>query len=180
VYRYACRRGFQDADAADLTQDVIRKVARTIQSFEYQPERGRFRDWLLKITRNGIAEFYKSRARSPEQPFRIGELEQLGGDDDRPDADWNEAFNARVLRFALDRIQPQYEAVTWCAFERVWLLGRSAAETADDLSLPIEKVYYAKSRILKRLREEVVEIVEDYSGLDLFDVLKAGFSDQVK
>jgi RNA polymerase sigma factor (sigma-70 family) len=119
VYRYACRRGVQDADAADVTQDVMNKVAGTIRSFEYRPDRGRFRDWLLTITRHRVAQFYKCRAQSPEQPFRSGELEKLGGGDDPPDADWNEAFNARVLRVALDRVRPHYEAVTWCAFEQV-------------------------------------------------------------
>jgi RNA polymerase sigma-70 factor (ECF subfamily) len=44
VHRYARRHGLQDADAADLAQDVMIQVARALRSFEYRPERGRFRD----------------------------------------------------------------------------------------------------------------------------------------
>jgi RNA polymerase sigma factor (sigma-70 family) len=168
VYRFACRRGLQDADAADLSQDVMEKVTRAIRSFEYQPAKGRFRDWLLTITRRQVAQFHESRARCPEQLCGSEELEQIGEGKDRPDADWNEDFNAQVLQIALDRTRPHFEPMTWRAFESVWLENRSAAETADALSLHIELVYYAKSRVLKRLREEVQGIVEDFSCLDAF------------
>ena len=170
VYRKACRCGLQDADAADLNQDVMEKVARAIRSFNYEPSRGRFRDWLLTITRRQLAQFHECRARRLEHLVGSVELEQLGEgkDQDRPDADWNEDFNAQVLQAALDRARPHFEPMTWRAFESVWLENRTAAETADALSLHIDLVYYAKSRVLKRLREEVQEIVEDFSCLDAF------------
>ncbi len=50
---------------------------------------------------------------------------------------------------------------TWQAFERVWIQGQGAAEAAADLGLSIEKVYVAKSRVLKRLEEEVRLLAED-------------------
>jgi RNA polymerase sigma factor (sigma-70 family) len=166
VYRYACRRGLQDADAADLTQEVMGKVARAIRTFEYCPERGRFRDWLLTIARQRVAQFHECRARSPEQLLSSVEMAQLVQGAARPDADWTDDFNAQVLEVALDRARPHFEPMTWRAFERVWLENRSAAETAVDLSQQIEFVYYAKSRVLKRVKEEVQEIVDDFSCLD--------------
>jgi RNA polymerase sigma factor (sigma-70 family) len=166
VYRYACRRGLQDADAADVSQEVMGKVARAIRTFEYRPEQGRFRDWLLTIARQRVAQFHEYRARSPEQLLSSIELEQLGQRIEGPDADWTDDFNAQVLEVALDRARPHFEPMTWRAFERVWLENRSAAETAVDLSQQIEFVYYAKSRVLKRVKEEVQEIVDDFSCLD--------------
>jgi RNA polymerase sigma factor (sigma-70 family) len=163
VHRYACRQGLQDADAADLSQEVMGKVARAIRTFEYSPERGRFRDWLLTITRQRVALFHESRARLPEQLLSSVEL---GQGTERPDADWTADFNGQVLEVALDRARPHFEPMTWRAFERVWLENRSAAETARELAQQIEFVYYAKSRVLKRLKEEVHEIVEDFSCLD--------------
>jgi RNA polymerase sigma factor (sigma-70 family) len=167
VYQYARRRGLQDADAADVTQDVLGEVARAIRSFEYQPARGRFRDWLLTITRRQFARFHERRARKPEKALDEQELETI--EDDRTEVEWNDAFHARVLREALRRIQPSFEPMTWRAFECVWLENRSAAEAAEILSLRIDLVYIAKSRILKRLSAEVQEIVEDYSWLDAFE-----------
>jgi RNA polymerase sigma-70 factor (ECF subfamily) len=170
VYRSAGRHGLQDADAADLTQEVMGEVARAIRSFEYHPERGRFRDWLRTITRRRLARFQKVRARRPEQPWGAEALEQVEDGDDRPDADWNDSFNAQVLRTALQRIQPCFEPMTWRAFQRVWLENRSAAETAGELSLRIDLVYLAKSRVLKRLEKEVHEIAEDFSWLDAIEL----------
>ncbi len=60
VYRFLRRRSLQDADAADLTQEVMGEVSRAIRSFEYHPERGRFRDWLLLIiTRRRLIRFHE-------------------------------------------------------------------------------------------------------------------------
>jgi RNA polymerase sigma factor (sigma-70 family) len=167
VYQYALRRGSQHADAADLTQDVMVEVARAIRSFEYQPEKGRFRHWLLTVTRRMLVRFNERITRRPERAFDIEELDAL--EDDQADIDWDGAFNARVLRVAMQRIQPLFEPFTWRAFECVWLEDRSAAEAAKMLSLRIEQVYIAKSRVLKRLSEEVHEIVEDFSWLDAFE-----------
>ena len=38
VYRFARNRGLQDADAADLMQDVMRSVARNAHRMEYDPK----------------------------------------------------------------------------------------------------------------------------------------------
>ena len=70
---------------------------------------------------------------------------------------------------ALRRIRPHFEASSWRAFERVWLGHNSAAEVADELSMSIEAVYMAKSRILRRLQEEVEDIAEHFSWLDAME-----------
>jgi RNA polymerase sigma factor (sigma-70 family) len=170
LYRYARRHGLQDADAADVTQEVMGEVAQAIRSFEYRPERGRFRDWLRTIARRRLARFKERQARCPEHPYSAAALEWVSDGDDPTDVDWEESFNVRVLRTALRRIQPCFEPMTWRAFERVWLEDRSAAETAVELSLRIELVYVAKSRVLKRLEEVVQEIAGDFSWLDAIEV----------
>ena len=169
VYRYVRQRGLQDADAADLTQDVMSAVARSIRTFEYRPERGRFRDWLRTIVRRQLGRFLRGRSSRPEETRDIEGLEDLEEADDRGDAEWDDSFNARVLVTALRRIRPCFEPMTWRAFERVWLEDRSAAETARELSIRIDSVYLAKSRVLKRLEKEVQEIVEDFSWLDAIE-----------
>jgi len=167
VHQFNRRHGLQDADAADRTQEVLSEVARAIRSFEYDPTRGRFRDWLLTIARRVLYRFKARQARRQEQGCAAEALETV--EDDGADAEWNDAFNARVLRVALQRIQPCFEPATWRAFELVWIESRSAAETAQELSLRIEQIYLAKSRVLKRLSEEVREIVEYFSWLDVLE-----------
>ena len=52
VYGFLRKRGLQDADSADLTQDVLRQVAAAAKSLEYDAKRGSFRGWLFTIVQN--------------------------------------------------------------------------------------------------------------------------------
>src|SRR5947209_8705553 len=63
VYRLARRRGLQDADAADLTQDVLQAVSRGVRHLEYDPHRGTFRAWLYTVARNQVHKFLAARQR---------------------------------------------------------------------------------------------------------------------
>src|SRR6516162_4441795 len=63
VYKFVRRRGLQDADAADLTQDVLRAVAGARQRLRYDPDRGTFRSWLFTVARNKLATFLARQQR---------------------------------------------------------------------------------------------------------------------
>src|SRR5437870_10804180 len=63
VYGYARKHHLQDADAADLTQDVLRAVAGALGRLNYDPERGSFRAWLFTVVRNKLRNFLTRRGR---------------------------------------------------------------------------------------------------------------------
>ena len=154
-----CRRaGLQEADAADIRQEVFIVVRRKIGDFRRESPADSFRGWLRTIVRNKIAD--RGR-RERSQPAETGLQEQLDqtatrtmGGDDGGDEDDTTA-EARILyRRALALIQRDFEERTWRAFWAVVIDGRGAAEIALDLGLPVNAVYLAKSRVLRRLREE--------------------------
>jgi RNA polymerase sigma factor (sigma-70 family) len=162
VLRYCRLRGLQDADAADVTQEVMAQVARSMHSFQYSPERGRFRDWLGTVTRRKVNRFL-------EALYAAGS--GIGGDDAadalanvaavESDAEWTAEFNAEILRVALERVRPQFGPTTWQAFTSVWLENKTAAATASAMDTTLQAVYVAKAKVLKRLEEEVIELAED-------------------
>jgi RNA polymerase sigma-70 factor (ECF subfamily) len=162
VYRHCRRRGLQDADAADVTQEVLVQVARSIRTFEYRPERGRFRDWLGAVTRQKVRGWHQKRSRDIAATGGAAPntaLEHLPAPE--ADTEWTADFNAQVLQVALERIRPHFAVATWQAFEKVWLDDQPAAEAARALNQPIETIYVAKSRVLKQLREEILLLAED-------------------
>ena len=159
IYRSCRRRGLQDADAADVGQEVLTQVARSIRDFEYQPGRGRFRDWLGAVVRNKVCRFLENEVRGVRGVVVDESLENLGAAE--ADGEWVAEFHAHLLSAALGRIRDRFEPPTWSAFEGVWLHNRASHEVARDLALPIEAVYLAKSRVLKRLRDELMILAED-------------------
>jgi RNA polymerase sigma-70 factor (ECF subfamily) len=166
IYGYCRRRGLQDADAADVTQEVLAQVARSIRTFEYSPERGRFRGWLGTVTHSKIERFRRKaslvgRGATSDPASRaavtpIDETESAG-----TDPEWIDEFNAEVLHAALERIRPEFEPQTWRAFELTWIENRSPQDAAREIGCRVHAIYVTKSRVLGRLREEVAAIAED-------------------
>ncbi len=156
---YCRRRGLQPADADDVAQEVLARVARAIGAFRYEPDRGRFRDWLGTVARNQITRFLEVHGRQPRAPRHDDTAALIETSSEDPE--WSAEFHARILEAALGRIRPDFEPTTWVAFTSIWGAGRPAPEVARELGLTIDAVYAAKSRVLRRLRDEVLALAED-------------------
>lgn len=154
VRRYCIRRGLQHSDAADVSQDVLARVARAIREFEYSPERGQFRAWLGTITANELRSFF---TRSGRFPAIVSELP----DPPDPDPAWSSEFTEHILAVALDRIRGEFEPTTWAAFEAVWIHKEAPGNVARRLGTAIHSVYVNKSRVLKRLEAVVLHLADD-------------------
>jgi len=162
VYRHCRGRGLRHEDAENVTQEVFAQVSQSIRGFDYQPNRGRFRDWLGTVTRNEINRLFKKEDRKAHGSGGVEDEYGLQSAVSRgEDTAWTEEFNAHLLATALARSRPHFEEQTWCAFELVWLEKRPAVEVAQKLKVPIDRVYVAKSRVLERLQQEVQELAED-------------------
>ena len=100
VYRFARNRGLQDADAADLMQDVLRSVARNAPKLEYDPARGTFRGWLYTVTRNKIYNFLNGQRHRPKGTGDTDAHERLDAtparDGNGPEAEWEREYQRRL------------------------------------------------------------------------------------
>src|SRR5579859_3889573 len=65
ILRLTLRNGMQEADAREVTQDVLLAVAKSIGRWESDPIRGSFRGWLAKTTRNLMINFLIRQSRHP-------------------------------------------------------------------------------------------------------------------
>lgn len=165
VYRFARNRGLQDADAADLMQDVLRSVARNAPRMEYDPTRGTFRGWLYTVTRNKIYNFLNGQRHRPRGSGDADAHERLDAtparDSDGPDADWEREYQRQLTDRAMDRVKHEFQRNTWDAFWQTAVDGKAAAEVGVSLKMTPGAVYVAKSRVLARLREEVRKMIDD-------------------
>jgi len=157
VYSWCRRRGLQAEDAADVLQDVFRSVSGSINDFKPAPN-GSFRGWLWRITCNRLLDFFRRRQRQPSA---------LGGSDAQqrwadlaevPDAsEAGAGASGDLVRRVLAFIQPDFSEASWQAFVRVVMEDQRPEDVARDLGMTPNAVYIAKSRILRRLRDELGE-----------------------
>jgi RNA polymerase sigma factor (sigma-70 family) len=162
VYSFARKRGLQDADAADLMQDVMRSVSTAAKNLQYDPRKGSFRGWLFTVSRNRIFNFLSKRKNQSQASGDSAEHDRLNNVAAAADgeADWDQEYQRQVFAWAAEAVKGEFQANTWQAFWQTAVDGRSPAEVGKELKLSAGAVYVAKSRVLARLRDKVKEFEE--------------------
>lgn len=157
IYGFARKRGLQDADAADLMQDVMRSVASAIGRLDYDPKQGSFRGWLFTITRNKIFNFLSAQRHRPKATGDTTTNRLLNSEpaaDDGSDA-WELEYQRRIAFLAMEKIKHEFQEKTWQAFLLTAVEGLPASDVSKQIGLSAGAIYVAKSRVLARLKEEV-------------------------
>ena len=153
IYGFARHRGCSEHTAEEIVQEVMLAVFQHRDVYQYDPARGRFRDWLGTVARNKVAEHRRRRA---------NRLRGAGGDSDHgvpdhsadeqgPDAAWEAAFESGLLVALLDVVRRQTSARVYLAFELVTLEDMSGDEAGRLTGLTRNAVYKANKRVLQRL-----------------------------
>lgn len=158
-----CRHwSLQEADAEDVTQDVLLRLAKKLRSFTYDPGKS-FRGWLRTLTRNAWNDFLAERYRPDEASGSDLMHQALLSVAAREDlfARLEAEFDQEVLDEAMARVRERVIPHTWQAFCLLAIEGMSGEEVAAALKLPITAVFKAKSRVLQLIREEVAQLEKD-------------------
>jgi RNA polymerase sigma-70 factor (ECF subfamily) len=145
--------GLDEAEAADLVQDVFTVLVEKLPTFRYDP-RGSFRGWLRAILVNRWRALKRKR-----RPTLVDQLDHVPDDTEPPFSD-EAVERVRLLRRAVTMVQAEIAPTTWEVFHQNVLLGKPAAQVANDLKVTVNSVYIAKSRVLQRLRQLVEGLLE--------------------
>ena len=159
IKEYCLRRSIQDSDTEDIAQEVMTAVANAILSFEYQPERGKFRSWLAVITANKLKSFI---AKKGIYDNKLQDIAERLGSSPESDSHWSTVFLDQVFQAAQQRTRPHFEDMTWNCFHAVWIENRNPTEVAKALQIPLHSVYVNKSRVLKRMEQEFLMLSDDF------------------
>jgi RNA polymerase sigma-70 factor (ECF subfamily) len=156
------RHALQDSDADDLTQDVLGVLVRELPNFRHDLRRGAFRRWLRQVTVNRLRVFWRSRRARPlaGDPDLGPVLDQLEDPDSGLSRLWDREHDLHVARRLLELIEPEFEPATWRAFRLLVLEGQTTAAVASELGLSPNAVRIAKSRVLRRFRQEVDGLID--------------------
>jgi RNA polymerase sigma-70 factor (ECF subfamily) len=158
IYDWCRGWGLQEADAQDVTQDVLVKLAAKMRDFAYDHSRS-FRGWLKTLVRHAWYDFARRWGRD-RGSGGSEVLERLQAVEARENLvlRLQEEFDREVLEEAMARVRLRVDPHTWEAFRLLALEGWTGARAAAHLGMKVAAVFMARSNVQKRLREEVARL----------------------
>lgn len=145
----------QTADAEDVTQLTLLRLAKAMRSFDYNPQLS-FRAWLRTVTQHVWQDFIRNRKRVQQagstdhlQLFTLTAEKEFT-------LSIESAYEEELLKKSLESVRLRVHPQTWEAFRMTTLEQLSTQETANRLGMKLSLVYKAKSNVMKLLQDEVL------------------------
>lgn len=172
LYNVARKSGLDDPNAQEIVQDTVIAVARQMPEFRYDPGRGTFRQWLLRITRRRIIDHLR---RAYRQPPKAGvSPESLDEEEEHAtaitdqgagafEAAWNEEWEKSTFDAALAHVRAATNPRHFQVFDYCVLKEWPASKVAATLGLNAAQVYLAKHRVAQAMKRAVRRINEERS-----------------
>lgn len=164
IYRGCRQSGLQADDAEDVVQEVLHAVNNNVGKFRRNQPGDTFRGWVWMVTKNKIRDFFRRNALR-DQPaggtiaHRILHQVPDSINDDAEESMIAES-EASLTHGALELVKAEFEPASWEAFWRTAVDGQKPADVAADTGMTLAAVYKAKSRVLRREREELEGLLE--------------------
>jgi RNA polymerase sigma-70 factor (ECF subfamily) len=166
VYRLARVRGLQDADADELAQQVMLAVYKAIPTWRRSSPEVRFHHWLRRVIANAIHNVLSRRPRDVAtggtKAFALNSMLIKSGSVEI-DSEVETAYRRQLLRRAAQIVCERADDTTWQAFKLTTLDGVAIAEVAKMLCCSVGRVYAARCRIVRRLRDTVRALEAEFN-----------------
>ncbi len=172
LYNVARKSGLNDPGAQEIVQDTVIAVARKMPEFRYDPARGTFRQWLLRITRRRIIDHLRRIYRQPPKadlmPESLDEAEEHAAaitdqSTSAIEAAWNEEWEKSTFEAALARVRAEINPKHYQVFDYCVLKEWPASKVAATLNLNAAQVYLAKHRVAQAMKRAVRRINDERS-----------------
>lgn len=159
IFNWCRKWGLQEADAQDVTQNVLLKLADKIRTFQYDPARS-FRAWLKTLTHHAWSDYLESQQRPGRGSGDSRIVNMLHSVEARADLvqHLESEFDRELLEEAMARVRLRVAPQTWEAFRLTALEGLSGAEVSQRIAMQVAQVFVAKRRVLKMLSAEVAKL----------------------
>lgn len=156
VFRMAKQQGLQTADADDVVQEVFLAAGESVSRWMEQPNRGRFRGWLLGVARNIAINVLTRR---PKGGVGVGgdgpaeSLAEISAPTELQSSQFDLEYRREVYRWAAEQVRETVSPTTWDAFHLTHVERVSVDQAARQLGISIGGIYVARSRVMNRLRQ---------------------------
>ncbi len=164
IRAFAIDQGLSEEDAAEVAQVTLTQFSADYRAGRYQRERGRLSSWIIGIARNRIID--AARARQKRAALRGDSALEAVPELANPDEAWRAARQRVILDRAMQRLRTDSKMSehTLRAFELCAIRGVPPETAAGECGMSVAEVYVAKNRAIKRLREMVAEMTQEFDG----------------
>ena len=185
LYAFVRNRGYVSSDAQDLTQAFFARIIETGGFATADPERGRFRSYLLGAMKHFLAnQWHRTQAQKRGGDVNFLELDALGPEaryalepaqSADPDAGFTREWAQELIARAMNKLRAESESSgKGEMFEALLgsLTGEEPprSETATRLGMTVGAVKVAVHRLRQRYREllraEIAQTVTDPAEID--------------
>jgi RNA polymerase sigma-70 factor (ECF subfamily) len=163
LVRVWCRRaGLGAEDAEDVAQEVFASACAHLADFHRDRPGDTFRGWLRVITRNAVLAYFRrtgGRARAEGGSDAWQRLQDVADPLATPAAEETAEVDG-LYRRAVEQVRGEFETATWQAFWLTAIEGRSPVALAAELGVTPAAIRQAKSRVLRRLKQELGDLID--------------------
>ena len=158
LYRYARRRGLSQADAEETRDQCLEVIARKMPAFEYDKEKGGFKNWLHRIVDNKVVDLLRKRR---ERIVDSGDIRKLRDPEPSPQEVWEQQWRNEHLKYCVEKARTRVSDRNFQVFHLLVLDGYTVEEVCAQLGLNPNQVYKAKARVLKHVAQMMAELDSD-------------------
>ena len=157
----------QDADARDVTQEALLRLAQYLPAFQYDSRR-RFRGWLRTVVHHCLCDWMDEQRREAlgtgettvfnllqSLPAREALVERL-----------EQQFDRELLERAMIRVRDRVEPLTWHVFELLAVEQLSGEEVARRTGMKVASAFASRSKVQRLIRGEIAHLQSSRSPTD--------------
>jgi RNA polymerase sigma-70 factor (ECF subfamily) len=161
IYSFALKSGLTETEAEDVVQETIISVAKNIQKFERDREKGTFKGWLRNLTRWRIADQLRKRTggRLQEAEFAPEDADtwDMAGIPQSAEAEsvWEDEWRLQLMKVAMENVRRRVKEEHYQMFDLYTVKQWPASKVARTLNVGIGQVYLAKYRVGALIKKEI-------------------------
>ncbi len=161
ILGYAVNRGCTEAMAWDVLQETLLSLIHTMPTFEYDPAKGRFRSFLLKIVRNRTADAFRRERKyltlsESDRASRSNWILRIPDEHaENPADEWDRQWEEQLMLTALERVEERLEPLTRKAFLQYVIQNKPAERVCACMEIDRNRLYQIRHRVLSMVMREI-------------------------
>ena len=156
------KQGTPERHVADVTQQLLIAIAKSVDGWKSDGKTASFRRWLGCVARNVVIKFMVRERKQITGQGGSDFLTALEATvDPSIDAELQRQYEQELTLWAAERVRSEFRESSWRAFWETEVVGRPIAEVSAELRVSVGSVYMSRSRIFARIRVVIEEVLDE-------------------